>query len=102
MYNLVMEPLKSFNKSRFAKNARPKKDSHLHSPAHVLADELSKKLNDQKHFGFYLKMTMLYEHNFLRQLMGQILESKSVKTPGRLFAYLIKKHNEEMSKNDHD
>lgn len=102
MYNLAMEPLKSFNKSRFAKNAKPKEDSHLHSPAHVLADELCKKLNDKKHFGFYLKMAMLYDHNFLRRLAGEVAESKTVKTPGKLFAYLIKKHNKELNKIDHD
>lgn len=68
-------------------------DPHLHSPAHVLADELSIRLRDKKHFGFYLKMALTHEHQFLRKLMGQILESKSVKSPGRLFAYLIKQNN---------
>jgi len=76
-------------------SAKPKMDVHLHSPAHLLADELSVKLNDKKHFGFYLKMATLYDHNFLRSLMGQVLEGKDVKTPGRLFAYLVKKNNEE-------
>jgi hypothetical protein len=66
---------------------------HLHSPTHLLADELCQKLNDKKHFGFYLKMATLYDHNFLRNLAGQVLEGKDVKTPGRLFAYLIKKNN---------
>jgi len=72
-----------------------KKDQHLHSPAHVLADELSQKLSDKKHFAFYLKMALLYDHNLLRSLAGQVLESKSTKRPGALFAYLIKKHNQE-------
>ncbi len=72
-----------------------KKDAHLHSPAHLLADELCQKLNDKKHFGFYLKMATLYDHNFLRNLLGQVLEGKDVKSPGKLFAYLIKKYNEE-------
>ena len=74
-------------------SSRPKKNAHLHSPAHLLADELSLKLNDRKHFAFYLKMAVLYDHGYLRSLAGQILESKTVKTPGRLFAYLIKKNN---------
>lgn len=69
-------------------------DPHLHSPAHVLADELSIKLRDKKHFGFYLKMALTHEHQFLRKLMGEILESKTVETPGKLFAYLIKKSNQ--------
>lgn len=71
------------------------KDQHLHSPAHVLADELSVRLNDRKHFGFYLKMATKYDHGFLRRLAGEVLESKSTKKPGALFAYLIKKHNVE-------
>ncbi len=74
---------------------KTKADPHLHSPAHLLADELSVKLNDKKHFAFYLKMAVLYNHDFLRNLAGQVLESKAVKTPGRLFAYLIKKNNQE-------
>ncbi len=85
------------NIAKFAKK-RPEKpavDTHLHSPAHVLADELSVKLKDKKHFGFYLKMATLYDHGFLRKLCGEVLENKNVKTPGRLFAYLIKKRNEE-------
>lgn len=74
---------------------------HLHSPAHLLADELSQKFNDKTHFGFYLKMAMLYDHNFLRQLMGQVLENQKVETPGKLFAYLVKKRNQELRiKND--
>jgi hypothetical protein len=78
-------------------SAKPKKDTHLHSPAHLLADELSVRLNDKKHFGFYLKMATLYDHDFLRSLAGQVLEGKNVKTPGKLFAYLIKKSNLEKS-----
>lgn len=66
-------------------------ERHLHSPAHVLADELSVKLNDRKHFGFYLKMALTYDHNLLRAIAGEVLESKTTKKPGALFAYLIKK-----------
>src|SRR5271156_133816 len=75
------------------KNGSVKANPHLHSPNHLLADELSVKLNDRKHFAFYLKMAVLYNHDFLRNLAGQILENKNVETPGKLFAYLIKKHN---------
>jgi hypothetical protein len=73
--------------------AKIKVDTHLHSPAHLLADELCAKFGDKKHFGFYLKMATLYDHDFLRNLAGQVMESKNVKTPGRLFAFLIKKNN---------
>lgn len=70
-----------------------RQEQHIHSPNHALADELSKKLSDAKHFGFYLKMATLYNHDFLRRLAGEVLESKSTKKPGALFAYLIKKSN---------
>ena len=88
--------MESLGKIASKRKSKSKQDPHLHSPAHLLADEFSKKLNDTRHFGFYLKMATLYDHNFLRSLMGQILESQSVKTPGKLFAYLIKKHNQEI------
>jgi len=95
-YHTTMESIgkivKVIGKSRTQK---VKVDTHLHSPAHLLADELSVKFNDRKHFGFYLKMATLYDHNYLRGLAGKILESKTVNTPGRLFAYLIKKGNQE-------
>lgn len=87
-----MDLLGKFSTDRAKK---PKKNPHLHSPNHLLADELSTRLSDKKHFAFYLKMAVLYDHNFLRKLAGEILENQTAKTPGRLFAYLIKKHNEE-------
>jgi hypothetical protein len=68
-----------------------KKSQFLHSPAHVLADELSVKLNDKKHFGFYLKMAVNHNHDFLRRIAGEVMEQKA-KRPGALFAYLIKKN----------
>ncbi len=70
-----------------------KKDPHLHSASHVLADELSTMLHDRKHFGFYLKMATLYPEGILRRICGEVLESRNVKTPGKLFAYLIKQRN---------
>lgn len=93
-----MESLGKIAKFEQRKSAKPKTNVHLHSPAHLLADELSQKLNDKKHFAFYLKMAVLYDHNYLRNLAGQIMESKTVQTPGRLFAYLIKKNNLEKKK----
>ena len=91
-----MEQLGKISKIVARLKVKPKKDSHLHSVNHTLADELSIKLNDKKHFGFYLKMATLYDHNFLRGLTGRVLENANVTTPGRLFAYLIKKHNLEL------
>ncbi len=75
-----------------------KKDPYLHGPNHLLADELSKLLRDTKHFGFYLKMATQNDHHFLRKLAGEVMESKTVNSPGKLFAYLIKKHNLEQKK----
>lgn len=90
-----MESLGHIAKIKLGNRAKPAKDSHLHSPAHLLADELCRKLNDKKHFGFYLRMAGLYNHDFLRRLTGEVLENKNIKTPGKLFAYLIKKYNQE-------
>jgi hypothetical protein len=75
------------------KTINRKKDPHLHSAAHVLADELSTMLRDKKHFGFYLKMATLYPPQILRKICGEVLENRNVKTPGKLFAYLIKQRN---------
>jgi hypothetical protein len=94
LYNGFMESIGKIAKLP-ARKARP--DTHLHSPAHLLADELCQKLNDKKHFGFYLKMATLYDHAWLRKLSGEVMESQTVKTPGRLFAYLIKRHNQEQT-----
>ena len=76
--------------------AKPKINAHLHSPAHLLADELCLKFNDKKHFALYLGMASKHDHQFLRKLMGEVLENPNVKTPGKLFAYLVKKRNQEL------
>jgi len=93
-----MESLGKIAKSTSKLSIKAKPDSHLHSPAHLLADELSIKFNDKRHFGFYLKMALTHDHGFLRNLAGQIMESKTVETPGKLFAYLIKKSHQENKK----
>lgn len=80
------------------KQIRRKRDPHLHSAAHVLADELADQLNDRAHFGFYLKMAVTHKPDILRKIAGEVLENPNVKTPGKLFAYLIKKYNEEHKK----
>lgn len=76
---------------------KPKKDPYLHSSAHVLADELMNRLSDTKHYGFYLRMAVKYDHNLLRRLAGEVLEQHA-KNPGALFAFLIKKNNDEIKK----
>lgn len=90
-----MESLGKIVKAQGKKLEKPKADVHLHSPAHLLADELSLKFNDRKHFALYLGMATRMDHQFLRKIMGEVLEARDVKTPGRLFAFLVKKANQE-------
>lgn len=73
---------------------KPKRDPHLHSPDHVLADELVNKLGDSQHFGFYLKTALNTDHNVLRKIAGQVTEGSS-SNPGALFAFLVKKYKRE-------
>jgi hypothetical protein len=80
-------------KARFSK--KPEKSRFLHSPDHVLADELSKKLNEPKRFGFYLKLATTNDHGILRRIAGFVQEGQA-KNPGALFAYLLKKEKDEL------
>jgi hypothetical protein len=83
--------------NKFAGSKKPaQKNQYLHSPDHLLADELSQKFNDPKHFGFYLKTATQHDHAVLRRLAGEVLESKTVNNPAKLFSYLIKKRNQEI------
>lgn len=63
---------------------------HLHSPAHVLADELCKKLSDPKHFGAYLRICLKHDHTKIRLVLGQVLENQNAQSPARLFMFLMK------------
>ncbi len=76
---------------------KPRREKHIHSPSHALADELANKLSDKKHFGFYLKLALTHDHGMLRRIAGEVLESKTTTTPGALFAYLIRKSHVEHS-----
>ncbi len=90
-----MDSLKNLAKD---KSFPKKKDPKLHSAAHVLADELANMLSDPTHFGFYLKMATTMPAPVLRRLAGQVLEGQNVTNKGKLFAYLIKKYNQENPK----
>lgn len=83
-----------------ARQSSLKKNPHLHTQSHLLADELSTKLQDKRHFGYYLKMTYTHDHSILRTILGQVLESKNVTTPGRLFTYLLKQHLKTVPQHD--
>ena len=88
-----MESLGNIAKFQGRKSVRPKINPHLHSANHLLADELAIKLNDKKHFALYLGMAKRHDHQFLRKILGEVLEKNVVETPGRLFSYLVKKYN---------
>jgi hypothetical protein len=64
---------------------------YLHSPAHLLADELSKLFSDPKHFAAYMKLAQKYHPDRLRKIAQEVFESKNVKNPARLFMFLVKK-----------
>ncbi len=92
-----MESLGKIAKSLKRGTSKTKPDSHLHSPAHLLADELSVKLNDRKHFALYLGMAKKHGDQFLRKILGEVLEAREVKNAGRLFSFLVKKYNDEQN-----
>lgn len=68
---------------------------YLHSPAHLLADELSKTFGDLKHFGAYLKLALKHNHDWLRKIAKEVQEQKNVQSPAKLFMYLVKKGSQE-------
>ncbi len=80
------------NKLADYKNKHLLSKKHLHSPAHLLADELSKKFADPKHFGAYLKLALTHDHAQLRKIAGDVLENPNVTTPAKLFMFLVKKN----------
>ncbi len=93
-----MESIGKIARKSLSGTAKLKVNPHLHSPAHLLAEELSTKFNDRKHFALYLGMATKYSHEYLRRIMGEILENKNIQTPGKLFSYLVKKNNLEAKK----
>lgn len=79
---------------------KQKRDPHLHSPSHVLAEELRLLFNEPHNFRFYLGIATRTDHKVLRRIAGEVMEKK-VEKPGALFAYLVKKYNDEQ-KAKHD
>jgi hypothetical protein len=78
-----------------AKGVPAKKEKHLHSEAHVLADELSSRFGEPKRFGLYLRLAKQYNHGFLRRVASEVFESRA-KNPGALFSYLVKKQKDQL------
>lgn len=95
MYNYFMESIGNLAKFKAKKPEKPVVNKHLHSPSHLLADEISTKLADRKHFAIYLGLANKLDHNFLRGILGQVLEGREVTTPGKLFMYLVKKNRDQ-------
>lgn len=66
----------------------------LHRREHVLADDLSRQLNEPKRFAAYLGLAMRYPENILRRFASEVMESyhrdQNGKTnPGKLFFYKV-------------
>lgn len=49
-------------------------DKHLHSKEHLLADDLSRMMNEPKRFAAYLGIAKLYYESDLRGLARRVLE----------------------------
>ena len=97
LYNYCMDGLQKISNKLSERKVKNKQ--YMHSPSHVLADELSVKLNDKSHFGMYLKMATIHDHQVLRNILGNVLDSRDVKSPGKLFTFLLKKYNESKKSN---
>lgn len=74
---------------------KPKKEKNLHSPAHVLAEELRLKFNEPYNYRFYLGIATRNDHRVIRRIVGEIFE-KPVDNPAALFSYKIKKYNADL------
>jgi hypothetical protein len=64
-----------------------KRDTHLHSREHLLADDLSQMLLEPKRFAAYLGIAKLYEESELRGLAKRVLEKHDLdpKSRGKYF-----------------
>ncbi|HTK04655.1 MAG TPA: hypothetical protein VL500_03660 [Candidatus Eisenbacteria bacterium] len=87
-----MDSMKDLMRKRSAKNP----NKNLHSPAHVLADEVSKAFGERKLFARYLGVIMRTGEPRARAIFRTI-QQDGAKEPGKLFMYLCKK-NEDKAK----
>jgi len=60
-----------------------KKNKHLHSPEHVLADDLSREMRESKKFAAYLGIAKLYHESDLRGLAKYIIAKKELEPKNR-------------------
>ena len=67
-------------------------DKHLHSKEHLLADDLSKMLQEPKRFASYLGLAKLFYESDLRALLRRVLEKADlpVEARGKYFFAAVK------------
>lgn len=58
-------------------------DKHLHSKEHLLADDLSRMMNENKKFAAYLGIAALYYESDLRALAKRVLEKEDLPLEAR-------------------
>ncbi len=60
-----------------------KRNKHLHSKEHVLADDLSRAMGEPKRFAAYLGIAQLYYERDLRSLARYVVEKKDLPREAR-------------------
>lgn len=80
-----------------------KRNRHLHSREHVLADDLSQMMREKKRFAAYLGIAMLYEESDLRALARRVLEKTDLdpKNHGKYFFGALKGLQQKAAKKKH-
>lgn len=58
-------------------------DKHLHSREHLLADDLSRQMQEPKRFAAYLGIATLYHESDLRALARHVLEKTDLPPEAR-------------------
>ena len=84
--------VKNFSRFRASREMKPKTKEEL------LALDIAKALDDEKHFDLYLFYARRYPESFLRGILGEVMEippDKLKKGRAALFNYLVQKHAKE-------
>lgn len=73
-------------------SVRLEPDKHLHSKEHLLADDLSKMMGEEKRFAAYLGIAKLHYESDLRALARYVLEKENlpVEARGKYFFAALK------------
>ena len=72
-------------------------NKNLHSPAHVLADEITAAFGEKKLFGRYLGVILRVGVGRARAIFRTI-QQDGAKEPGKLFMFLCKKSMDDRAK----